>query len=616
MKIINWCKENYILLALIFLSFILRIYNLDLQSPWGDELFTLINSHSNKSLGEIFSALRGDVHPPLYYYIVHFFVEVFGDTVYVARFVSLLFGLGGIVALYYLAKELFNKNVALLVVLLLSINHFHIYYSQEARMYTMLFFATILSFFYLIRFVKAPSLKSALIYSAGTALLVNTHFYALFALFAQYLIILYFIIKPYNATGKKIFIYGFVSGVITLVSFIPTIVIFRGTSGLKSFWIPAPERDIYTAMFKEFLGFSEIAIVIAVIATLYFLHKIFNEEDSSDYKINPVTERPIFAFQLLFIWVFAYILVPFVLSYVHLPMIVSRYFINILPPLFLIIAAGISYVKNSTVRVTLISIFMLFSFSDLVFVKSYYSKITKTQYRELTKFVKEHHKNNEKIYSTFEAYYSYYLRPEENHPVANRSLNQIANGIVNDHEKPESFWYLSPIYYDFPDKDSETTLALIDSLYVVDDNLELFDAIAKHYHTRLDYKPSGDVSKFKPYKDRNGNEVNFSIEVLNDLGNTVDISGWAYFENQSMENSKISIALINEGHDIIQLSESVNRPDVATYFKSKYDLSNSGFKKLLIKKDLDPGTYKIGIYLIDPVSKKEALVISDKTITK
>lgn len=616
MKIITWIKANYILVGIILLSFILRIYKLDFQSPWGDEIFTLVFSHSDKSFGEVFEVLKGDVHPPLYYYLIHFFLEIFGDSIYVARFVSLLFGVSGIVVLYYLGKEIFNKNVALIAVGLLSINQFDIYYSQDARMYTMLFFSTSLSFLFLIRYLKTPTLKSALLYSLTTALLVNTHFYALFALCSQYLIILYFIIKPYGTTGKKVFFHALISGVITLISFIPSLVIFLSTKGIKSFWIPVPERDVYTAMFKEFFGFSEIAIIIGIVGILYFLFKIFNEEDTVNYKINPVTDKSVFAFQILFIWIFICILIPFLLSYAHLPMIVSRYFINVLPPVVLLIAAGISYIKNSSIKVTLISIFILFSFTDLVFVKNYYNKNTKTQFREASIFVKEHYKNNEKIYSTFDFFFSYYLRPEENYKVIKASLNEVAYGISDGNKKPESFWYVNPLYFDFPDKDSESTLALLDSLYVVDEKFELFDAVAKHYHTRADYKPTKGIEQFKPYKDRNGAGAEFSFEVVKDLGRTVDIYGWAYLHDQSMEKSKISVVLINDKKDITLDTESVIREDVTEYFKSKYDLSNSGFATKIDKSKLEAGTYKLALYIIDPVTKKEALVLSDKVITK
>lgn len=616
MKIITWIKENYFLSALLLFSFLFRMFRLDYQSPWGDELFTLIASHSDKSLKDIFMVLKGDVHPPLYYYIVHFFLEIFGDSVYVARFVSVLFGVGGLATLYVLGKELFNKNVGTIAVLLLVINHFNIYYSQEARMYTMLFFTTTLSFLYLVRYLKNPTLKAALWYSATTVLLVNTHFYALFALFSQYIIILYFLVKPYNTTSQKFFINSLISGVITLVSFIPSIVIFLSTSGKSSFWITAPERDVYTAMFKEFFGFSEVAIIIAVIVILFFLFKTFNEEQTDTKKIDPVNDRPLFAFCVLFTWIFVTILIPFVLSYIHLPMIVSRYFINILPPLFLFFAAGISYIKSNTIRFGLLSIFVVYSFSDMVFVKHFYNSIMKTQYREVSEFVKQKHKKDEKILSAFEYYFAYFLRKEDNNEVTNSSLNQYVARLESGQEKPGSFWYVDIGTSNDPDTDH--TKAVLDSLYVVDENIALVDAFAKHYQDKATYKPNVNLDKFKPFKkDRQGDEINFAVEVFNDKGATVEVSGWIYFTGQSMDNAKIFMVLLNDQNQEVITPEAINRTDVTSYFKSSFDLAKSGFKKEISKAGLAPGTYKLALYVTDPSTKKESLVIvADKTITK
>ena len=126
MILLNWIKEHKELLFIILVATIIRFYKLDYQSPWGDELFTMINTTSDKSFIQIFDALKNDVHPPLYYYIVHFFNILFGDTCFVARAVSVFFGIAGMFSIYYLAKELINKKVGIISVLLMSVNYFHI----------------------------------------------------------------------------------------------------------------------------------------------------------------------------------------------------------------------------------------------------------------------------------------------------------------------------------------------------------------------------------------------------------------------------------------------------------------------------------------------------------
>ena len=131
MKLINWLKENKILMILIFIGTILRFYKIDFQSPWIDEIFTLANTGKEKSFKEIYFFLKeNDPHPPLYYYIIHIVNLFFDNTSLVARAVSAVFGVAGLFAIYYLAQELFNKKVGIIAVALLSINYFHIYYSQ------------------------------------------------------------------------------------------------------------------------------------------------------------------------------------------------------------------------------------------------------------------------------------------------------------------------------------------------------------------------------------------------------------------------------------------------------------------------------------------------------
>jgi uncharacterized membrane protein len=165
MNVINWLKENKLLIIITAFATFLRIYKIDYQSVWLDEIFSLNQSNPKMSLIEIYKYLRTyDPHPPLYYFSLHFFFQIFGYTTFVMRLYSALFGVAGIIAIYYLGKELMNKKVGLIAALLLSVNYFQIYYSQEARMYSMLFFTTTLSFYFLIKFIKKPNLKSIVIY--------------------------------------------------------------------------------------------------------------------------------------------------------------------------------------------------------------------------------------------------------------------------------------------------------------------------------------------------------------------------------------------------------------------------------------------------------------------
>ena len=221
MRLLNWIKENYLLLLIVVFAAILRLYKIDFQSPWIDEIFTLYNTGSDKNFIDIYRFLRdNDPHPPLYYFIVHFFYLIFENTSLIARLISVIFGLGGIVIFYHLVKELFNKNAALIAVVLLAVNYFHIYHSQEARMYSMLFFTTTISFYFLIKFIKNPTFKWAILHGIVVSTMIYTHFFAIFTLLSHYLILLYFIIYPVNLTSFKFFKLSVFSGITTLILYI------------------------------------------------------------------------------------------------------------------------------------------------------------------------------------------------------------------------------------------------------------------------------------------------------------------------------------------------------------------------------------------------------------
>jgi uncharacterized membrane protein len=611
MKVINWIKEHKLLVVLVLIGSVLRFYKLDFQSPWIDEIFTLYNSSSEKSFREIYIFLKeNDPHPPLYYYIIHVFYLIFENTSLVARVVSALFGIAGLFSIYYLAKELINKKVGLIAVALLVVNYFHLYYSQEARMYSMLFFTTTISFLYLIRFIKKPRYKSALLHAVFAAIMIYTHFFALFTLFSQYLILLYFVFKPYNETQKKFLIYSTLSGIVTFILYIPALFIFLQTSKRTSIWIPIPERNVYTVMFKEFFGFSEIVLFIVLLAISYFFIKLFNKKELEKFNINPDKEKQVFTFFVLIIWILITLIIPLIISFINLPMIVSRYFINILPAVIILVATGIYYIKNNFVKTTIISLFVLFSISDIVIVKKYYKAVNRTQFREVCEYVKSK-KTNDNIVSSLSYYMSYFIK-ENKDKIIDNSLDNHFSNYINNPSEAKSFWYIDG--HNRPYSPSDITLKFIDSLYVINDNIDLFDCYAKHFQLKKDYKPNINISKFKPFKERNGDNINFSVEVFIEDNNKIDISGWAYFDNISMIDSNINMLLINNENEIIITSEKVNRVDVTDYFNSKFDISNSGFKTTLIKNNIKNGEYKLAIYLIDSKNNKEGLILTDKKI--
>ena len=142
------------LLALLLLGFWLRVHNLDAFSFWTDEGLT--PARSGYPVAQILRneiVIQGyvstDTHPPLYYLIIHVTRQLFGLSDFAFRYPSVLFGVLLIPLLYQFGRRLVpsplgrglgrgSLPLGLLVALLTTVNPLQVYYSQEARMYTLL----------------------------------------------------------------------------------------------------------------------------------------------------------------------------------------------------------------------------------------------------------------------------------------------------------------------------------------------------------------------------------------------------------------------------------------------------------------------------------------------
>ena len=84
-------RSTIILLLILLFATALRFYRIDGQSFWNDEG----NSAriAERSLQLITEGAAGDIHPPLYYYVLHFWRGVFGSSEIALRGLSAVLGI-------------------------------------------------------------------------------------------------------------------------------------------------------------------------------------------------------------------------------------------------------------------------------------------------------------------------------------------------------------------------------------------------------------------------------------------------------------------------------------------------------------------------------------------
>lgn len=170
-------REYWLLVSIIVLGLLVRVYDVTQPAIWYDEASSVLMSEF--SLPLIWFHTRYDVHPPLYYMLLHGWTSVFGNGVFALRAMSVLAGELTVVLGVWLVALIATRRAALLSGLLLALLPIGVRYSQEVRMYalqgTWLMGATIV----LVYWVKDPQkYRYPILYALLMTAAFYTHYFA------------------------------------------------------------------------------------------------------------------------------------------------------------------------------------------------------------------------------------------------------------------------------------------------------------------------------------------------------------------------------------------------------------------------------------------------------
>jgi len=349
-------KVDFILLGIMFLSAIMRFYNLGFQSPWLDELSTIQMSDPNLAAArthELIMTREG--FPDLYFFSLKYLSLVFGHTIYTLRFFSAFFGTLSVYVIYLLAQELFSKKTGYIAAILLALNFFHINHSQEARTYAFLVFFVILANYRLIKFIKKADLRNALFLGITTGLISNAHPIGLLNIMAIGLFLMVFIImEPRKDEKLKLLKFSSIIGFIVFIVFLPVYPLIAHVAKIKVFWIPEPSFETIKQAFFELLGSSDVNLYFYLIGFVVFcLVLIFNKKIE-----NKIANKYILSIAI--IWFSVNIGVILAKSYLDVSIILNRYFIGVLPLFIIALSYLIGSIKNKIIGFGVLFIFISF----------------------------------------------------------------------------------------------------------------------------------------------------------------------------------------------------------------------------------------------------------------
>jgi uncharacterized membrane protein len=376
-------KENLVLLAILVAGAFLRFYRLGSESLWSDELFTMDVVDPAKSLDKMFVFLKCcDTHPPLFYLGERAMLVLFGTSEFTARLLPALAGVAGIGAMYFLGAEISGRRLGLVAATLTAFNFYHIGYSREARMYSLLFLFGALSFAFLFRLIRQLRSRDMWLYSCFALLTLYTQYFGIFLICSQFAaaVVLFFWTNN-KVRYAKLFA---VSGGFLLAAYAVWLPFLLAAARIRSFWIDPVDPFFFIGYFKEYFGRAVILSYIAgALLILYFLRVLTLKPRGRTRLVSDPYRLSLAVFSVSILLTY---LIPYLRSTLVLPMLVSRYTIAALPALLVCIGYGLSFTGRPWVQSLLLTGIIGLSLYNTIRNRMY-SPPTKPQFRELAAFL-------------------------------------------------------------------------------------------------------------------------------------------------------------------------------------------------------------------------------------
>lgn len=609
-------KLNFILIGILILAAVLRLYHLGFQSIWADEISTMINTHPSLTNSQLIENINNkEGFPYFYFMLMKMLHTIFGYNLMVPRFFSAIIGVVSVLMIYKLGKALDNKQLGYIAAILLTINEFAIYTSQDARPYSIILLAIILSFYSLVLYIKNQNIKTVIYYGLSVGFLLNCSFFGILNVFSQAIILL--IIFIFNKDKINFIKHTFFAFTIGALLFLPNLTKLFTLFGIKSFWIPKPTLDTVINVFNEFVSYNIYAIYLLIALFLYFIGFLIISNKKQD---KNSANKVYFVSFFLLTWIIVFGGIMYVKSILGSSVFLHRYLIGLLPALLLLFAFILTLISNKLLRIGTTIVLVSILFIQTVFIKNYYFTKTKTQYTELTDVLKLKHTNEEKVYTNLSIWLNYLFlnSPHTIELTQKQSFDLLVDEMKMDSTLIKPFWFINADVGPFVV--SSETQEFLNKNFYEDYNFTGVNSWGKHFVLIKDKSNNiGNVDVFQGAdKKYNGDEFPFSLETYNDVNDSKTLlKGWAYFPNIEASNTIIEVVLLNENGMIRKIpTKQILRKDVTTYFKSKINIDNSGFEAEINKNELPNGNYRVAIFIHNIKETKQGLNFTDFTFKK
>jgi mannosyltransferase len=321
-------RAPVILAALTIVGAALRLHLLSARSLWVDEAASVhFASVPWWPFLRLLAGYQGNM--TLYYFLLRAWIHL-GDSEFVVRGLSVLFGVLTIPVMYALGARLFDRATGLAAAALLTVHSFHVQWSQEARGYSLLLLLLVLATYALVSAMESNQESHWVIFAFVAALCVYAHIFAVLVLIAHALAIAFpgpFRIGRRNVAATLLAFALFIAPMAAWV--------LREVLGHSSQinWIPQPTR-VSIFQFLELLTARGGWLLVVIYLSLCGLAFVRAGSVASSYKEN-------WALRLFALW----LVLPPLLTLAATPikvLFLPRYMVICVPAVVMLAARGLA----------------------------------------------------------------------------------------------------------------------------------------------------------------------------------------------------------------------------------------------------------------------------------
>ena len=428
--------ETLFITLIISFGLVLRGFNINFNDFWSDEMVSFYLSNPKLEFLETIKLIFASNLTVTFEILLKFFHKIFGYNFEYSRYLTLLLSILSIFYFYRLIKNNKSYYSAILGIILLSINIYHIRYSVELRSYTLTFLLIIILLniiFYQGKIREFKNFLSYLLVFILSILMLFSHAYSIIVIASiNFYIFLLWVIKN-NYTKNNILLF-----LSTSVSSLLFILIYINNVSHTPTWIPALKSSFFTNYyFSSFFG-SRILGLLHLLILVYLITNQFN-------KILKRFDIELF----LIIFLFLTYIIPVSYSFIFKPILIDRYIFFVLIPILYLISSLTLDFKNVYKKYTIILLVVAPSFfnhfTENTF-KQFYTSINPSK-PEVRKSLEHIVKNNNFNYSfvsvkdnpiNINFVYENYLKKY----AEKINKNLIYFDYINSPELPDSLWVI------------------------------------------------------------------------------------------------------------------------------------------------------------------------------